>query len=611
MAIKYLFRSNPAYRQQRIDLRLAMFGLFICVYLIWPSFGAVHVEGFSAQIESIALLKSYAPQLEHDPYLPLITQFIFETRSAVIDLLAMIYKLFPNAGDVAFQGLILASFMLLLYSSVVFAKRWGNVPVLFGLFALILTQGIPETAFFFNDNMVSAAFAVFALSIIAHKPQLFTLLLSGLALAIALLARLDAVFIVPLLAGTLCLARNSILRGSLAFLIICMTTVAVLIIQYCLQGFSLLDTLDIGQKFAAKMLPISWKEWFLVRVFFFGVVALALFMLGASIFYGKLKTQKAYLAILTFIVYPLALIFFAPKASQVRYIFPLLSPLVALHVGTGLQWIYGQVAFGHGKKATLAKAFTVLAVIIFISPPTALLMMDGPRAILGRVWSPVQWLHWQDSVNLSLDRTQAVVSSLDNNQVNMLVSTHWNDEFYSRLKLIEAGFTPHLASSLYAGCKGFSVFTKGNSVVIHIRTNTQYFMAPLNVKENAALQLTTAFKCHSIQPFKVIVSAVGQDGGRVSPEIYGFTNAIFPDALTDNFFDTLALLHNKNRIEVLVGYKELSASEIVKMQAFSAKYFLEHPQFDKTTGKKIDIDQYNKYYLPIHSLTDKLLHDVM
>jgi len=609
MTTKDRFFQNLTHARQQTDVRFAVFALILCLYLVWPCFTSVHVEGFSAQIESIAMLKSIAPNLEHDPYLPLITQFIYQTRSAVVDLLIIIYKVLPNTGDSAFRGLIFTSFILLLYSSVIFAKRWGNIPTLFAFFALLLTQGIPETAFFFNDNIVSAAFAVSALAIIADNPRFPTLLLSGLGLGIAILSRLDAVFIIPIFAGTLCLTFKSIYRGSIAFLIIGITTTIVLIIQYLLQGFSLLDAVVIGRKFATAMNSGSWALWWWIRLLFFGAISFPLFILGIGIFFRNLNPKNNYLSILTFVIYPLFLIIFAPKTTQIRYIFPLLSPLVALHVGAGLQWIYKHTVSDDGIQSKIAKGFIVAVIIISFLPPVAIQMMDGPRTITGRIWSPILWRHWQDSVNSSLVRTQGVMSNLDDHKTNMIISTHCNDEFFSRLTLIENGFIPEPAENRFPGCNGFSLFTKGDSTVIHVRTNPEYDVAPINTRNNAALQISTAFKCQSIQPInKVYLSAVANSIIRISPEIYGFTDAVFSDSLTVDFYDPITKITKNKKTEGMVSYKELSASEIKTMQTLATAYFLQHPQFDATTGKAIDITEYLQYYSPLDSLTDQLLH---
>ena len=594
-------------------------GILICLYLTWPAFNAVHLEGFTAQTESIALLMSRAPGIEHDPYLPLVSQFIYQTRSAVIDGMALIYELFPNAGDRAFQGVVLASYCLLLAASVLFARRWGGMSPVFPFFALILTQGIAETSFFFNDNIVSAALACAGLALISQKSAKTAWMACGIFMALAILSRLDAVLMVPVVMGIVFYSYKDNYKRFVACSVIVLTTGALLIASAIYHGFSLLDVLFVAGKFVNQVIDEPTHDkyrlvW--IRILFIGLSSLPLLLIGIWINWQKLKSQHSYIGLVTFIVYPVLLAIFAPKATEVRYIFPLLSPLIALHVGTGMQWVYQQIHDKYsGKKYWYAVAATGFALVVAAMPPALVKMYDGPRGIFGRLWSPVSWAHWQASVHQSSGRSKNLVAALDDRRTNILVSTHYNDEFYMRLRLIEAGFIPQATHHIFQGCDGFSVLKKGNSTVAHIRTEPQYSIAPVSARYNAAMQISAASRCAEIQSFgKAYVTTFGEEMRGMPPEIYGILPSSFDAPLSAEFYDLRSTLEPNNKALArkygLLNYRPLTDQEFSAMLVNSQKYLSSHPEYDRKTGAPVTIEDYGTYYRAVQGPTKLLLNEI-
>lgn len=594
--------------------RMAMtLGLLLCLYLIWPAFHAVHLEGFTAQTQSIALLKALAPGVEHDPYLPLVSQFIYQTRSAVVDMLAVVYKIKPGASDQAFRGLVFASFILLLGSSMVFAKRWGGVAPAVAFFALVLTPGIPETAFFFNDNIVSAGFAGTALALIAREPKKIPCLFAGAFLGLAILSRVDAVFMFPMVIGVVFYAAKNRRERIVASLMLCLATMLVLISSAVLHGFSLIDVFATASKFVVSR--DGKNTWFWVRMYFFGLSAIAFLVIGAWLNLKRLKNNREYMGILTFIVYPVLLVLFAPKATEVRYIFPLLAPMVALHVGTGLGWIYGQCLDRQGKRFRHAVGIVVFSVLVAVSPPTFLKVHDGPRLMLGRLWSPILWSDWQASVDETMMRMDRLVAALDNQQENIIISTHYNDEFYSRLRLMESGFLPMSASGSYPGCRGFSLFNKGNSTVIHIRTDPQYRVAPINLAYNAALQISAALSCESIYSYsKAYITTFGRNEEGLPPKVYNISSLSFKGPLTAEFSDLRTIFEPDNlhlrRNHGILGFKQLTLQEMMELKSKAQNYAARFPERDPFTRKLVKIEAYSVYYRRVPGPTGEFLEKI-
>jgi hypothetical protein len=589
----------------KTNFRLGFFGMLFCLYLIWPAFSAVHLEGFTAQTQSIALLKSQKPFLEHDPYLPLVSQFIYQTRSAVVDALSLIYRVAPNASDSAFQILVLFSFILLIGSSIAFARRQGNVSATFGFFALILTPGIPETAFFFNDNIVSAGLAVAALAVISKTPKIVEWLIAGILLSLAILSRVDAIFMLPVIAGTTFYNVRQPRRRLLACSVCSASILAVLGASSIYHGFSPVDAIATAHKFILD--TGNWKGYVFVRIYFFGLILAPMLVIGLRINYRNLATRKSYIGILTFVVYPIALIVLAPKATEVRYIFPLMAPLVALHGGRGIHWVYERFAAAREKPAFLTIGMAIGIALVMFFPTTLVQMRDGPRSVLGRIWSPFLWVSWQESVTSGTVRSRKLVSLLDTGKLAVLVTTHYNDEFFLRLRLIEAGFLPSTTSNEYPGCNGFSLFKKGASEVAHIRTAPQYRIAPITITQNAALQISSAFECPAIQradDFYITTFGINDYGFQAA--LYNAPPTSFEEPLVVRFHDSLEkLLPRTDRSFGILNYRKLGAQEISDIRSNASKYVLESAEKDPLTGKGMTIQNYLSYYKPLAGPTSE------
>src|SRR3954467_3764524 len=97
--------------------------LLVSAWLLLPALTATHVEGLSAQIQSQSLAFARGGVSTHDPYLPLVTEFIFLKCPGVIDLLAVLQSTLGISGDSAFRLLTAGSLALLIIASVFFAVR--------------------------------------------------------------------------------------------------------------------------------------------------------------------------------------------------------------------------------------------------------------------------------------------------------------------------------------------------------------------------------------------------------------------------------------------------------------------------------------------------------
>src|SRR5690349_16231243 len=106
-----------------MNRRYVLAGLLVTVgvWLLWPALTAVHVEGTSAQMQSQSVIFARTGSISgHDPYLPLVTEYLFLKCPGVVDLLALLQTTLGITGDSAFHLLTLASLAVLLIASASF-----------------------------------------------------------------------------------------------------------------------------------------------------------------------------------------------------------------------------------------------------------------------------------------------------------------------------------------------------------------------------------------------------------------------------------------------------------------------------------------------------------
>jgi len=508
-----------------------MFGAacgLLAAYLLSPALTSVHVEGFSGQIQSLSQALIHGGISSHDPYLPAITEFIFLTRAGVVDLLALLRTTLGLNGDVAFRMLTIVSLALLLASSVTFAGNRGSVRVVPAFAALVLTPGVIETGFFFNDNIVSAGFASLALACLSPAAGLWRYLLAGSFAGIAVLCRLDGVFALPLLLGVVLievpprpLAAVWRIIALLAGFLVSMAVAA------AVNHATLLDSLTIGRLFNhVQQAGYDLRLSVYALLYFFGPITPLLLVIGIA--------RKAQTGIIIrhwidgafFVLYPVLLCAFAVKSGrEIRYLYPLLTPVIALHGGRGIDWLLNEVRRPLAERRGLLPLIVAgVVTVTFFTPPAAISMADGPRAMVGRMWSPVMWRRWQHTVNSSMARLDGFVNQLDREPAPLVITSHWNDEFYVRLRLSERGYGNSTAAETFPGCDGFSVYTRGQHRIMHLRLHNEYYLAPYTNTTYGSLAIVRAVQCPAMEGVTgAWVTTFGSQGDKtIDPVLIGF-----------------------------------------------------------------------------------------
>ena len=465
----------------RIDMRAEWFlwalGACIAAYLLSPILYSQHLEGYTANLQSIALAWERGQLATVDVIMPVITQYLYHTRVGVILLLRLIDGLFGDPGDAGFRGLVIVSFFLLLLCSVSVARRWGKLGFAACAAGFIAIPGLVEIGAFFNDNVVSAAFGMAALAAVSRSGSVRACAASGVLLGAAALCRTDALVLCPAVAGLVWLQHGRLgpllVRGIATMAGVLLISVVV----YELTGITLISALHIPVAFVPPRIGILYR----LRIFslFIGAPAFALLCIGAVLnFQERVQKARDFRWALVFFAYPALIAGLAVLrlSTEVRYIYPLLAPFYLVHVGRGLEYLAGLLGMP-GWQRRVGAALAAGLVLICVVPPAAF-VRAGPPSAGGRLWMPLRWVRWQNSVVESLHQIDDLAAIADTDSQTLVLSTHFNDEFFLRLRLLDHGFQVKAAEDEFPRCQGgFSVYTKPGHRLLHIRTENQYGLA--------------------------------------------------------------------------------------------------------------------------------------
>jgi hypothetical protein len=548
------------------------------IYLIAPAFTAVHVEGFSAQIQSIALALGSVGIERHDTYQPALTEFIFYTRQGVSELLFLINRIFGYRGDAGFRALTVASLLAVLAASVRFAKVWGKADARLALAALLLTPGLIETGFFFNDNIVSAAFACAAMAALLPGAAVARYGSSGMLLGMAILCRLDAVFVLPFIVGLAAsdaVSPRQLMRRGIAF-----AAGALLVggLAAAYFGAMPLDALHIAREFSQLSKRWSGGMRFDSACYFIGVVMPLPVLIGVATVLRREALGRRFLYAATMVLYPLLFTLYAMNGgNEIRYLLPLLAPVIALHGAQGLRWLLHSLRDRAAAARWLAGAWIVLLAGAFLLPPSFIAVRDGPRALTGRLYMPFIWWRWQQASGQTMERVASVVAEAEAGAApqSLLISTHWSDDFYLKLRLMEAGYADTPIASRYPDCGGFTIYRRGAHEILQVRLHNHWQIAPYQPQVVSALILTRAFACPVIrQQQRAIVSTYGDEFSTLNPRIFGMQESGYSQPLA------LPLIRDELRIfkHRLDGWNDDSCC--VKKEGLFAWSHLERAELD-------------------------------
>lgn len=464
MATHFTARTNLA-----IWIALASTG----AWLLHPALTPAHVEGFSASIVSLALHLNAGDINGYDPLYPANLEFFALSRLGTVTVVSFFAGALGLPGEWAMRATMWASFAGLAAASFVLVRRWTGCSAPVAVAALLLIPGVAESAFFYNDNVLSVALAAGALAVVASTPGLAATALAGFLFGAGVVARADAVLLAPAVALMVYeqdrLGRRFVRRG-LAFAAGALVPVVALPAAF---DATIVDVLRISS-YAVTLWDrtLDRRQHAVEFAIFVGIPAGLLALAGL---YRLVRCRDAFRLLLLAGVPLVFNVVVLGKLWQSRQVLPLTPFLAALTV-LGWQQLAPKA---HRWPSPLARyAFAVATAVVLFAPLVRQGFSDGPRFWLGRFWSPPRWTHWQLAVNTNVDEIERFATALRTPRPAAVVTDSWNGDRYLHLALQESGFAPVAAGRLDPACaKVAELFRRGSQEVLHIRLHEPFLQS--------------------------------------------------------------------------------------------------------------------------------------
>jgi hypothetical protein len=430
----------------------------IAAWLLHPALTAVHVEGFSASIVSLALHLAAGDISAYDAVFPANLEFFGLSRLGTVLSVAAVVQAFGVSGEWAMRITMWAGFVALVIASCVLVRRWTGASGALAAAPLVLLPGVFESTFFYNDNVLSSAFAVGALAIVASSRRVALTVLAGLLLGYAVVARTDAVLLAPAVPlilfeqygrGRTFFARN-LLFGFGALIPI--------VLVFAAFGTTIFDVLHISNYAVAL-----WDRGISIRRH---VEEVALFVGIPGAILGALGLwQLVGVPVLFNIVC-------VGKLWQSRQLLPL-TPFIAALVVRGWQLL--APAAGR-RRGAIPRAAVAAAIVFVVAVPTSWVRVDdGPRTMRGRLWSPRLWTRWQHAIDANFRDVRAFVSGAAAGATTAVITDTWDGDRYLHVSLQDAGYASVAAHAIGPTCaRTAELFERGAQRVLHVRLHEPF-----------------------------------------------------------------------------------------------------------------------------------------
>ena len=481
---------------------IASIGLLtVAAWLVHPALRPVHVEGFSASIESLAIHMSRGSLGDYDSLHPANLEFFALSRLGTITFVASMIRWLGLSSEWAMRAAMWIGFAALIWASIVLVRRWTGAPVMLVVVALLLIPGVSESAFFYNDNVPSAALALGALAVVGTSEGLAWTALAGLLFGAGVVARLDAVLLAPAV-GLIGYHQHRLgrifVRRGLVFTVAAL--VPVIVVPATVDA-TVLDVVRISN-YAVGLWnrPPSLGPHGREFAFFIGTPAALL------VAFGLLKLAKArqwvHFGLLAGVPIVFNLVALG-KIWQSRQLLPMTPFFAALAL---LGWQY--LADDQSRRRL---RFVVLAVsvVVLFGPFARVKTSDGPRATYGRFWSPWLWTRWQEAIRSNMAEVQHLVRGFEGARPIAVLTDTWDADRFLHLHMLRAGFTVGDNGSTHPVCEATGEsFVKDEARVVHLRLH-QPFLSTWRWFATQRLQRFAVPCLAQLQPSRTYLLAPG------------------------------------------------------------------------------------------------------
>lgn len=470
-----LKRASRAPRRRQV-LRVAAGAaiLFALAWFVLPVLGGSYTEGFESTI-AINARKLATGQLgEVDLLYPFSGRFFLITRLGSEIVLGALGTVTGLPSLVNLRLIMLASLLVLVGSIVHILRRRYGVPPLLGCLACLLFPPIFESAYFFNDNVLSAALSTLALAVFWTGLSLPATAAAALLLGLATATRIDAAFIAPAFAVLLWFElpdwRTRLRHALVAAPIVALVPLAV----YAAYGISYFEIFEVVPRAVALWnRPFGPGIWVAHALNGVSLPAMLALPLGIGSFLLRRRWREVWLCVAVPLLYLAA---YGRSLFELRYLLPL-APFVAIAIVEG-----GRVALrSTGRQRTVLLASFAIAFAACFAPPVPITHWrlssdgDGPRPIVGRFWSPAAWSWWTGTLNGAITVLDGEVEQAGRaGGASVIVTSSWNSDRLVHLTLMERGFKER-GDRVPAACRTVAeLFTRGEATVLHVRVHIPF-----------------------------------------------------------------------------------------------------------------------------------------
>jgi hypothetical protein len=456
----------PGRMRRSLAIPMGILAAILTSWLLFPLLTPVHVEGFTASVASLALHLDRDLITNFDVLQPLNTEYFGLSKLGWVLGTAGLIKL-GLRSEWAMTVLNWTGLFGLCFASIILVRKWTRAPVLLIMAGLLLLPGISESAFFFNDNILSSSLAALALAAL-YLPRLeLGAAICGLLFGFAVLTRTDTILIgvaVPLILWE---RLHQIRATALALAVSGLFGSVALAGTLALFHVSIFDLFRVTQAAVA-----SWNRDeqvtrpILMAAYFLGLPGALLVICGLV----TILRRKDWLVAARLLAAPLLYaLLIGSKLWETRQFLPLTPFILALAIG-GFRSIWSR----EGILGTVLRGVVgALLCLSLLGPAAAGSFDEGPRALTGRLANVEQWRRWQTDVDDEFMLLRAIPKRATGGHPTAIIADFWTEDRYSHLVLEEAGFA--VKPSANSDCASIAEhFVKGSREIYLIRPHQSY-----------------------------------------------------------------------------------------------------------------------------------------
>ncbi len=464
--------SRPRSARPALTAAAAVAILAATAWFTLPTGFGSYNEGFQSTIAINAHEIAVGDLAHADLLYPLNGAFFVVSRFGVALVLAGLIAIDHFDALINFRLLLGLSLVGLIAANTMLLWRRYRVGLPWSLLPALLFPAVFETAWFFNDDLLSAALSTAALAVFWLNLTLPATAVAAVLFALAISARTDAVLMTPAFAALLWFDVKTWRERAMHVLVAAPIVALLPIGLYAAWGLSIFDVVPLTRRATtlwARGSGLRHMGQPILKAFAPpGALAVALGVLSTC---ARRQWREIILLIGVPAVFVLA---YGTMLSEVRYLLPLFPIFSILMVEGARATMRAGARWRNRGIAAFALAFASCLLPPVLPPLKALHFVatdhDTPRPLIGRLWSPAISIWWNRKLNdgvAVLGSTLATAGAGGTPAV--VVSTYWNSDRLIDLLLLEQGFTGQRMAAPAACGEIGEVFTRGAQRVVHLR----------------------------------------------------------------------------------------------------------------------------------------------